>query len=115
VPNLRGINGLLQRIFDRKIYDIHIPLSDTEIRDAHARAGLQVRKCGYFLPVNFGVLNVNSIEKRTAQWLFKKAILALLVRISMAAWWWERNFAPLPASRTFSPYIHCVARKPAAE
>ncbi len=111
VPNLRGVNGLLQKIVDRKTYDIHVPLSDVEIREAHLRAGLNVLQCDYCLPVNFGILNLNSIEKRTMQWLVKTLVLAILVRISMSAWWWDSFVKPLPTSRSFWPYIHCVSRK----
>jgi 2-polyprenyl-3-methyl-5-hydroxy-6-metoxy-1,4-benzoquinol methylase len=114
VPNLRGVNGLVQKLVDRKTYEIHVPLSDLEIREAHLRAGLDVLQCGYFLPVNFGILNLNSIEKRSMQWLLKKLVLAALARMSMAAWWWESVVRPLPVSRSFSPYVHCIALKPAA-
>jgi len=112
VPNMNGIIGFAQKIMDKKIYDIHVPLDAEAVRKAHTNAGLEVISCDYFLSTNFGVLNLNSIRTHSFEWWVKKLMLALLTRISMGIWMWERAFGSLPTSRFFSPYVNCLAIKP---
>jgi 2-polyprenyl-3-methyl-5-hydroxy-6-metoxy-1,4-benzoquinol methylase len=112
VPNMYGVTGFVQRMMDRKIYDIHVPLSVEAVRNAHLQSDLNVLACDYFLSTNFGVVNLNSIRIHSLEWWMKKLVVAVLVRVSMATWWWERTFGPLPTSRVFSPYVNCLAAKP---
>ncbi|MGE0030064.1 MAG: class I SAM-dependent methyltransferase [Steroidobacteraceae bacterium] len=112
VPNMFGVTGFLQKVMDKDVFDIHVPLSAEAVRNAHELAGLQVVDCDYFLSVNLGVVNLNSIRTHSLEWWIKKIALAVLVRLSMAAWWWERLLGQLPVSRAFSPYVNCIATKP---
>lgn len=111
VPNMHGTTGFAQKILDKGVYDIHVPLTAEAVHEAHEQAGLNTVSCDYFLSTNFGVVNLNSIRVYSFGWWIKKVTLALLARISMVAWWWERLLGPLPASRVFSPYINCLAIK----
>jgi 2-polyprenyl-3-methyl-5-hydroxy-6-metoxy-1,4-benzoquinol methylase len=112
LPNMNGTTGLLQRVLDRGVYDIHVPLTADAVRKAHEEAGLEVLACDYFLSTNYGVVNLNSIRARGVTWWTKRILLAGFARLSMATWWCERLIGPVPTSRAFSPYINCLARKP---
>lgn len=111
LPNMNGVTGMGQRLANRDIYDIHVPLTPEEVRKAHENAGLAVLACNYFLSTNFGVLNLGE-AKASAAWWFRKIVLAVLARLSMGVWLAERFGLRLPVSRLFSPYINCVATKP---
>lgn len=112
VPNMHGMTGFVQRILDKKVYDIHVPLTAEVVREAHEEAGLSIVSCDYFLSTHFGVINLNSIRVYSFEWWIKKVTLAVLARISMGIWWLERLLGPLPTSRVFSPYVNCLATKP---
>lgn len=112
VPNMNGLTGLIQKILDKDVYRKHVPLTAEAVRKAHERAGLDIVSCGYFLSINLGVVNINSVRIHSLEWWMKKVVLAVLARVSMAVWLWERFLGPLPESRVFSPYINCVATKP---
>jgi 2-polyprenyl-3-methyl-5-hydroxy-6-metoxy-1,4-benzoquinol methylase len=112
IPNMSGLTGFTQRLVDHDVYDIHVPLTSDEVGDAHKNAGLEVIFCNYFLSTNFGVCNLNRLPHLSAEWLFKKFILATLARLSMVVWWFERIFGEFPVSKAYSPYINCIAIKP---
>jgi 2-polyprenyl-3-methyl-5-hydroxy-6-metoxy-1,4-benzoquinol methylase len=111
VPNMNGATGLIQKMLDRGVFDIHLPLTREQLSDAHISAGLHVEGCDYFLPSSFGVCNLNTTSRTTAKWWLKKVGLASLSRLSMLSWWVEERFGNLPVSRSFSPYLNCVASK----
>lgn len=112
IPNMKGTTGFVQKILNRGIYDIHIPLTPTQLQSAHEAAGLCEVKANYFLSTNYGVVNLGDPNRRIPIWWAKKIALAVLVRISMAVWWVERMSGKLPVSQTFSPYINCTATRP---
>lgn len=111
IPNMNGMTGVTQKLLDKSVYDIHVPLTVRAVHEGHEKAGLNVLSCHYFLSTNFGVVNMNSIRIHSAEWWVKKIILALLARLSMVIWWLECQFVDLPTSRTFSPYVNCLATK----
>lgn len=112
IPNMRGTTGFAQKMLNRAVYDIHVPLTPTQMGDAHEQAGLHVLKCNYFLSSNFGVVNLGESHWKNLGWWSKKVILALLARVSMGVWLFEKLVGCLPVSRTFSPYVNCIAIKP---
>lgn len=114
VPNMAGINGLIQRIMDKNVYNIHVPLTVESLQESHEQVGLHVVECRHFLSNNFGVINVGSNCRSNFEWMIKKVILTFLTRLSMTVWCCERVFGCLTPGRTFSPYINCVAIKPEA-
>jgi 2-polyprenyl-3-methyl-5-hydroxy-6-metoxy-1,4-benzoquinol methylase len=112
IPNMRGTTGFAQKILNRRIYDIHVPLTPSQVKSAHEAAGLSVIEAGYFLSSNFGVVNLGDPNRKSPGWWAKKIALAILVRISMAVWWVERKFGKFPVSQAFSPYVNCVGIRP---
>jgi 2-polyprenyl-3-methyl-5-hydroxy-6-metoxy-1,4-benzoquinol methylase len=112
IPNMRGMTGLAQKLLNRGIYDIHVPLGPQGVRSAHEAAGLHVLESEYFLSSNFGVVNLGEMNRSSLGWWAKKISLALLARVSMATWLIERMFGEFRARQVFSPYVNCIAVKP---
>lgn len=112
IPNMQGMTGLAQKLLNRDIYDIHVPLSPLDVRIAHEAAGLHVLESEYFLSSNFGVVNLGEMNRKSLGWWTKKIALALLTRVSMATWLIERKFGKFRASQVFSPYVNCIAIRP---
>ncbi|MFZ5498849.1 MAG: class I SAM-dependent methyltransferase [Pseudomonadota bacterium] len=109
IPNMCGTTGFVQKILNRQIYDIHVPLTPPQVRAAHEAAGLKVIECDYFLSSNYGVVNLGHAARKNLGWWMKKIVLAILVRMSMVIWLIERAFGKLPKSQYFSPYVNCIA------
>jgi 2-polyprenyl-3-methyl-5-hydroxy-6-metoxy-1,4-benzoquinol methylase len=109
VPNLAGILRPLQKMIDRSVYDIHVPLDREGVLSAHLRAGLVVERCDYFLPFNLGVVN---LEKWRRSFLIYNILRSLRSLLSNSFWLVDEHLVRLPASRRMSPNINCVARKP---
>lgn len=112
IPNMRGTTGFVQKILNRGIYDIHVPLTPSQLRSAHEAAGLREIEADYFLSSNYGVVNLGDPNRRSPDWWTRKIILAILTRVSMAVWWGERVLRKLPVSQAFSPYVNCIATRP---
>ena len=112
IPNMRGMTGLAQKLLNRGIYDIHVPLDPSQVRAAHEAAGLQVLESEFFLSSNFGVVNLGETNRRSLLWWAKKIVLVLLTRISMAIWLVERAFGKFRAIQALSPYVNCIAISP---
>lgn len=112
IPNMRGTTGFVQKLLNRGIYDIHIPLTPIQVRTAHEAAGLHVIESAYFLSSNYGVVNLGDPNRRNLGWWAKKIVLAILARVSMAVWLIERMFGRFPVSQAFSPYVLCIAVRP---
>lgn len=112
IPNMRGTTGFAQKMLNRGIYDIHVPLTPSQLRSAHEAAGLRVIMADYFLSSNYGVVNIGEPKRRSPNWWAKKIVLALLVRVSMVIWLIERKIGRFPVSQAFSPYVNCIAIRP---
>jgi len=69
IPNMNGLVGFLQKTFNRKVYDVHIPYTAEEIRDAHEKAGYHTLFCDYFGLYQAGVVNLEGV--RHEAWLQK--------------------------------------------
>jgi hypothetical protein len=111
IPNLTGICGTIQKIVNRPVFDVHVPLDKNALATAHERAGLQLIACEYFMSTNFGVVNLHGLPPKSINVFAKRALLALLTRFSYAVWIVEKLFRPVPPNRFTSPYLICVARK----
>lgn len=110
IPNLAGFIGMLQRLLNRRVYDIHIPMNLNNLWDAHESAGLEVILGGYFISANFGVLNLSGVEKDSLSFWARKLALFFLREITKVIWVFELISSPIPANRFSSAYIICVAQ-----
>jgi 2-polyprenyl-3-methyl-5-hydroxy-6-metoxy-1,4-benzoquinol methylase len=106
VPNLRGLNGLIQKALNRAIFDIHVALNVHNLAHAHKVNGLQIISCNYFLFVNLGILNLENLKGGL---LYKASHLRSW--INEVLWILERGVPALKPNRWSSPYINCVAIK----
>lgn len=106
IPNLTGVNGVLQRIINREIYDIHVPLNKLDLEQAHRNAGLEVKVCDYFMFSNLGVLNFSKNRNN----LSNRASKILRGFTTKVLWAIEYAFPKLKANRITSPYVNCVAK-----
>jgi 2-polyprenyl-3-methyl-5-hydroxy-6-metoxy-1,4-benzoquinol methylase len=107
IPNMVGATGTLQKLVNRAVYDIHVPLDREGLRRAHEGAALDVLHCEYFIFANAGVLNIGGAPApRVAKFVTRVLYLASLV-----VWTIEGDAGRLPVNRLTSPYVICVARK----
>lgn len=111
IPNMRGVVGALQRVLDRTLYEMHVPLRARDLRYAHQAAGLSVLGCAYFLSTGYGVLRSGAADSETLRSRVKRGVIRLLEGVSILVWWLEDHTLRLPPSRLFSPYVSCVAKK----
>lgn len=111
IPNMTGLVGSLQKTINKPVYDIHQLIDVPTFKEAHARAGLSVSECDYFIFTNFGVSNLMGVSTRTPGGFLKQVALGILARASMLMWRIEDRLGPFGANRITSPYINCVARK----
>ena len=107
IPNLSGLNGLIQKMINRPIFDIHVSLNRNALMQAHRLNGLRVISCDYFLFVNLGVLNIENLRGGL---VYKAARLRSW--INEVVWIFERAVPGLKPNAWSSPYINCVAVKP---
>jgi 2-polyprenyl-3-methyl-5-hydroxy-6-metoxy-1,4-benzoquinol methylase len=112
VPNMTGVTGLTQRLVNRDVYAIHVPLDCAALAAAHRAAGLDAR-CRYFMSVNFGVPTLEGLDPSRTSTRVKRVALTALAQASKLVWLVEEPLR-LPATRWLAPYVVCVAHAPAA-
>jgi cyclopropane fatty-acyl-phospholipid synthase-like methyltransferase len=112
IPNVRGTIGFIQRLFNRPVYDQHVPHTDASLAAAHKAAGLRVQECQYFLSTGYNILNFQRPDRNNSVNPVARVIKIFLMSLSVAIWFVERHIGRLPVSRSFSPYVNCVAIKP---
>ncbi len=107
IPNLCGLNGLIQKMINRPVFDIHTPLDKQTLVDIHQMNGLRIISCNYFLFMNLGVLN---FENWNGGLLYRAAV-RLRSLVNIVAWSLERAVPLLKSNRCSSPYINCASTK----
>lgn len=108
IPNMAGIYGVLTRLWNRDVYDMHIPHDLHSFIDGHHAAGLDTLWCNYLGSSNFSMIS-SCFQKRKGINYF---IYKQLTRISKMLWMIESKIKPFPATKIFSPYILVVSRVP---
>lgn len=106
IPNMRGLYGALYKIFNRKVYDTHVPLTLRELMDAHRDAGLNV----FFYQHILGIPGVVDQNRKESSYV-RRALRRFMFRISRILWTLEEKGLGIPENRISSPYMICVARK----
>ena len=107
IPNMFGITGLLTRLINRPIFDIHVAMNTAMLKTAHEGAGLEVLETRYLLPVNLNVVYSPPTYSAAA----KEAINRLFSWVSKSIWILDRMGLRVPPTPKFAPYLACVARK----
>jgi len=111
IPNMTGLIGNIEKIVNRPVYDIHIPLTSESLLEVHKLSGLEVLQCSYFMSTHFGVANLNGLDSSKLSWRIKDRFLKLLLHMSKLVWVCENIFGQLKPTRLLSPYIICLAKK----
>ncbi|NCQ56000.1 MAG: class I SAM-dependent methyltransferase [Alphaproteobacteria bacterium] len=101
LPNIPGIIGKLQKILDKDVYDVHVPLTKEDILKAHQKCDHNIEFCEYFMPLNLGVVNIESLN---GKW-YAKSLKRLFSIISKLTWLFDKYIFKLPKTTFFSPYI----------
>ena len=107
IPNMSGLNGWLTKLFNKAVFDIHVPHTKESFKAGHVAAGLEIIEYGYLCSNNFGVLSSCFADQSGVKFFLYKQ----LTRVSKVVWWFESKFFAFPAGRLFSPYIYAVAKK----
>ena len=105
LPNLSGRMGTAQKILERRVYDVHVPLSAEDVRRGHEQAGLEVIECEYACPYDFHMNHSAGPARKIAH--------KVLMRLTRTMWSMERVTGPLTPNRGNATYILCAARVPA--
>lgn len=109
IPNLRWVNGWIQRRADKAIHDLHVPLGRAQLARGHEEAGLEVLRAGELCVLNLWMLR---FRRGRPRW-WGTARRWMTSGLNRLAWWSEQRlpavFRPNPVT---SPYVVCVARKP---
>ena len=111
IPNLVGINGWIQRLVNRPVFDIHVPMGTSALARHHRAAGLDVVKCEYVVAPDFGVLNLAGLPQNLA-WHIKDRLLFGLRLLTGGLWWLEQKVGPMRPGRFAAGFLICTARKP---
>jgi SAM-dependent methyltransferase len=111
VPNLTGMMGRYQRLLDRKLYEAHVPLSADRLARAHREAGLEVESADYLLPFGLEVTGIETWGGGVAGLALKIVNTAVTRSVRIV----DGRIVRLKPNRWTSPYVVCVARKPATD
>lgn len=107
IPNMKGLPGFLQKVMQREVYDIHVPIDTQSLSKAHERAGLRVSRSQYSLPINLNVVNIEPSRGSIRYTLFVR----LRSWTSKIIWSIQSRVPFLPPNFVTSPYLICVAEK----
>jgi 2-polyprenyl-3-methyl-5-hydroxy-6-metoxy-1,4-benzoquinol methylase len=110
IPNFTGPLRAYQKVLDKGIYDVQVPLNRESLAAAHQDAGLRVERCEYFLPISLEVLNVASWRRGFPYWFTIRTHGV----ISRLVWLVDDHLVSLGPNRLTSPYVNCIARRPPA-
>jgi SAM-dependent methyltransferase len=109
IPNLAGMNGWLQRWFNKPVYDIHVPLTAAQLARHHAEAALDVLSSRYFVPTDFGVIDLAGHPPGLLLQV-KSRILYPLRLLSGVIWWIDRKYGPLRPGRITGGFVMTAGR-----
>ena len=108
IPNMFGLNGGIVKIINRRVYDMHVPMTVNMLTEAHKQAGLEILDSHYLMSLN---LNVSFLDQKAPK-LLQLLVNGSLYAITRLAWTLETLGLKLPVTAFASPYVVVVARKP---
>lgn len=111
IPNMGGIIGLVQKILNRKIFDIHKIIDSETLQKTHELCGLEVVDCNYFLLSNFYIINLKGLHNNSIEFLVKKNIMRLLLVSSIIGCFIESKVGNFKENKFISSYVFCRSKK----
>lgn len=109
VPYIKGATGLLQKIMNKPVYDIHVLMNREDLKGFINNAGLNLKYCEYHLPISFGVTLEQSGDHKVNFLTVKKLILKSLQVLSKVCWFVDDRLLKLPVLPFFTAGIISVA------
>jgi SAM-dependent methyltransferase len=109
VPNMHGVNGFLQKLFSKQIYDIHKTLDGADLNGSLPQEFENISS-GYFINFSF-YANPGIPGKGNAWYPLKRIILKMTSMISRVMWWIELHIARAGTSRCCSSAVYSFARR----
>ena len=110
IPNMTGLMGRIQKLVNRAVYDIHVPLDERALIEAHRAAGLSLIDCNYLMGFNLAVVNARNARAGFVGRTLRKTLTYAFLAASHLVWTVERFSAPLPRTQRWSPLVIAVAR-----
>lgn len=107
IPNMRGLYGKLCMIFNRAVFDTHVPLDLEQLMQAHRDCGLRGVEGEYLLGLPGVVDGARYEPVRLRRYLRKLTYVC-----SRAYWALEEKGFGVPENSYSSPYMICVAQVP---
>ena len=111
IPNIVGVIGWVQKIINRKVYDIHVPLTVGDLAQANTDSGIQVLVCDYFLSANFGMCNLSGVKTKSLAYMVTRPLVAILRRVSNLVQLIESKIKVFNPDQRIATYIICVGIK----
>ena len=112
IPNMKGATGLLHKLMNRPVYDIHVPLDKQDMRLAISKAGLSEIVNEYFLAISFAITLEGKDGKPIPYFKLKKFFVKTIRYSSKIIWLLENAIHPIPAGKYLSGGIFTAAKKP---
>ena len=112
IPNMKGATGLLHKLMNRPVYDIHVPLDKQDMRLAISKAGLSEIVNEYFLAISFAITLEGKDGKPIPYFKLKKLFVKTIRYSSKIIWLLENAIHPIPAGKYLSGGIFTAAKKP---
>lgn len=109
VPNLQGVNWLLQRLASLERLRMHVVYDAKRLARIHERAGLEIVAAGY-VGFHDGYVSASDLKaSRLRQRMHDR--LCRASNLAGAAWTraWGGRFAP--EMRWIAPHVYCVGRR----
>ncbi len=111
IPNMTGIIGWAQKTANRRVYDIHVPLTTEDLKRAHYDSGINVLTCDYLIPLNFGMCNLSGVKTNSLAFIITFPIIALLRRGSYLVRLLEKINGNIKSNQQLATYVMCVGVK----
>ena len=107
IPNLTGLLGRIQHRLDRRIFNLHIPMTLGQLELVHREAGLSPVLSRYVMASNWGVLNLGT----WARGWRRTSVERLITWGAHFSWLVERGAAGhWKPNQWLSPYVAVAAR-----
>ncbi len=109
LPNHNGLLGLIVKVFNRPLFNIHYLIDVKHIKDGYNDNGMQLNFLDYVLCPSF-FLNLDQHNGKLNFFFIRKIIAKLLAVFSLILIFADKNLFRIPSSRTISPAIMAVGK-----
>jgi SAM-dependent methyltransferase len=108
VPNMQGVNGMMQKMFSKQIFDIHEILGPADLVRSLPQ-GFEPLRSGFFINFSF-YANPGIPGKGNSLYKLKRSILKITSLLSRVMWWLELHMFSFKGASSYSSAVYCFAR-----